>query len=580
MKRLLITLAATAIGAATAAHAKTDYVPLKPLTEMVRGSVQDCSAASTLSVPGIAWGADAVLSYANGNANRTAPGSIMADLGLDLEIYRQDDAVQQLEDYLACRTPFLRMTVGMAASASDVLNADPRTAPVFVFKYSWSNGGDAMVAREDIRTIADLRGKTIAVQYPGPHVDYLLKLLADAGIDSSEVTIKYVTDLIYAGPDSNSPANALLEDSGIDAAMVIIPDALTLTSDGTVGTGAEGSVKGAQIMLTTRTASRVVGDVYIVRRDYFDANRDQVKKFVSGLLQANERFSSLMKAGSGSEYDEAISAAAEFLLDSRKATADAVAMYADAEMDGFAGNVRFFADAANPRGFAKLTEETQALFFKLGILQQVTPPSWAQWDYSTLTAGLSDTDEVELPRFDTVAVTEMLERRARQQSDEDGVLYTFPIYFQPKQAGFSASQYEADFTRVMELASTYAGSILAVEGHSDPLGYLKRKKAGAAPAELSRLRQAGKNLSYGRANAVVDAIIAYANVQGVTMDPSQFGPIGYGYSRPNTPNCSFDAAGDVNLDCAPASKAEWDATRRVVFKIIQVEAESDVFSPL
>ena len=52
--------------------------------------------------------------------------------------------------------------------------------------------------------------------------------------------------------------------------MAIIPDALNLTSGGDSGTGAAGSVKGAKILLSTKTASRVIADVYAVRSDYLE----------------------------------------------------------------------------------------------------------------------------------------------------------------------------------------------------------------------------------------------------------------------------------------------------------------------
>ena len=70
---------------------------------------------------------------------------------------------------------------------------------------------------------------------------------------------------------------------------MIIPDALALTSSGTIGTGAEDSVKGARILLSTKTANRIIADVYAVRSDYFESNRAEVEKFVQGLIQGEER---------------------------------------------------------------------------------------------------------------------------------------------------------------------------------------------------------------------------------------------------------------------------------------------------
>ena len=67
-------------------------------------------------------------------------------------------------------------------------------------------------------------------------------------------------------------------------------DILTLTAGGNIGTGAEDSVKGAKPILTTRTASRVIADVYAVRADWFKANRDRVKSMAKTLLEEQKFF--------------------------------------------------------------------------------------------------------------------------------------------------------------------------------------------------------------------------------------------------------------------------------------------------
>jgi hypothetical protein len=121
---------------------------------------------------------------------------------------------------------------------------------------------------------------------------------------------------------------------------VIIPDALALTSNGTVGTGAEDSVRGAVILLSTKTANRVIADAYVVRRDFLDANRQSVQGFVHGLMLADEQLRELVenKGSRTSDYRAAIEAAAQILLDSAQAIGDAEAMYADAEFVGWKGN--------------------------------------------------------------------------------------------------------------------------------------------------------------------------------------------------------------------------------------------------
>ena len=168
--------------------------------------------------------------------------------------------------------------------ATDLLSKDPRTKPIIIYQLSESAGGDALVVKAGIDSAKDLKGKTVALQAYGPHVDYLGKVLADAGLSFTDVKLKWLPDL--TGTD-NTPMAALYE-KDVDAAMVIIPDALALTSGGTVGTGAEESVRGARILVSTKTANRIIADVYAVRADYLKSNRKEVEAFVHGLLKAEE----------------------------------------------------------------------------------------------------------------------------------------------------------------------------------------------------------------------------------------------------------------------------------------------------
>ena len=78
-------------------------------------------------------------------------------------------------------------------------------------------------------------------------------------------------------------------------------------------------------MLSTKTANRIISDVYAVRADYFEANRDKIQAFVTALLKAERELASLVAASSQrvEEYQGTMRAAAEILLDSAQATADA-----------------------------------------------------------------------------------------------------------------------------------------------------------------------------------------------------------------------------------------------------------------
>lgn len=551
------------------AHA-VQYVQPTPLAQAVQIPV-GAVTTGPLQVPIITWGGDIATIMANGSAAQTKPDSLFGKQKLQLRLVREDVFSKQLEAYLAGRSPFLRGTLGMINMAAEAAGRDARTKPVIIHQLTWSAGGDALVAGANVRTLADLRGKTIAVQAYGPHVDYLTKVLSDAGLHPRDVTIKWVPDLTGT---ANAPA-AALRAKEVDAAMVIIPDAMALTSNGSVGTGAEDSVKGARMLLSTKTANRIIADVYAVRSDFLAAQRDTVERFVRGLVQGEEALNQLLanKASRAAEFKAVMAAGAQMLLDSAQATADAQGMLADAQFVPVAQNQAFFQDARNPRRMEQLNNEIQQAFVGLGLLSARVPVTHAGWDYARLGVAGSAEPAVEAPRFNASQVAGIVAKRQSQGKLSEGELFSFEVLFKPNQDRFAAEAYAEPFKRVVNLAATYGGAVITVEGHSDPLGYLRARQDGAAAVVLARTQQSAKNLSVSRAMAVRDSVIAMAKGQGVSLDPTQFAVVGHGIEQPKTGICS-------GQPCAPKTEQEWLSNMRVEFRVIQIEAEATAFKPL
>ncbi|HTL26763.1 MAG TPA: ABC transporter substrate-binding protein [Burkholderiales bacterium] len=554
---------------AAGAIAQGQFIQSPPLAQTVTTPVGAVAPGPT-QVPIITWGGDIATVLANGNAKATSKTSIFGKLGLNLRLAREDVFAKQLEAYLSGRSPYLRGTLGMLNMATEAANRDPRTKPIVIYQLTWSAGGDALVVKGSIKTTKDLRGKTVAVQAYGPHVDYLSKILADSGLTPKDVTIRWTSDLTGS---AKSPA-AALHNPAVDAALVIIPDALALTSSGTVGTGAEDSVKGARILLSTKTANRIIADVYAVRSDFFESNRAEVEKFVQGLVQGEDALRKLVanKQARAAEFKDAMSAAARELLDSPQAISDTEGMYKDADFAGVAGNAAFFGKADNPRSFAALNKEIQGAFSALGLMAKAAPLEHAGWDYRKLGAG-ADVVAAETRRFDAEKVATMVARKQSQGKLQEGELFSFEVFFKPNQDKFTADLYGDAFKKVASLAATYGGAIITVEGHSDPMAYLRAKRDGSPDVVLGRTQQSAKNLSLSRAIAVRDSLIAYAKSQGVSLDPTQFAVVGHGITQPKTGICGSDP-------CAPKSETEWQSNMRVEFRIIQVEAEASAFKPL
>jgi hypothetical protein len=84
--------------------------------------------------------------YANGGLT-TQPGSLFQKQGLSLKLVPGDDFVQQVRDYRAGKTPFLRGTFHMAGLASEVIGSDPRTKGVVILQMTWSAGDPSGLSR-------------------------------------------------------------------------------------------------------------------------------------------------------------------------------------------------------------------------------------------------------------------------------------------------------------------------------------------------------------------------------------------------------------------------------------------------
>lgn len=552
------------------AQQNIEYLNAQPMTQVVQGRVQPVS--SDRRVPTITWGGDVA--------------TILADLqgvfkkeGLDVEVYTQNDFVKQVEDVLAGRTPYLRGTVGMVNAANEVFERNGLKLRV-VYQISWSNGDDAVVVRSNIKKTSDLCSATIALQRYGPHMDYVANVLKSAGCSNfSRVKFKWLRELTLPTYDTKGrivdPVSAFRQDSTIDAVMAIIPDALSLTSDGKVGTGAEGSVKGARILLTTQTANRIIPDVYAVREDYYQVNKGKVEKFTHALMTAQEQLDSLLKAKSQrqAEYRQLVAKSATLLFGASQATAEVEGLLAGGcYFVGHTGNVQFFTGAGTTRTFNNLNSEIQTSFTEMGLVAGKSTLLGAEWNFNALAVGLATaktvTTAAPAPTLDRNRAEARVAKEisAELSGWEEGTLFVVEINFEPNQKVFTETQYANDFAKAIKLVQTYGGALVTVEGHSDPMGLAQAKQKGENAQVLAQIEQAGKNLSLDRANAVKASFLTYAKKNGVALAGDDFIAVGLGIRAPK-----FGT---------PKTKDEWLDNMRVVFRIKNIEAELSEFKPL
>lgn len=568
-------------------------------------SVAPVAAGAALAVPFITWGGDVATFHANGGLE-TKPGSIFDRLGLKLRLTKGDDFPGQVRDYLAGKSPFLRGTFSMIGMASEAIGADPRTKGVVVLQLTWS-AGDHMVARKEIRTVSDLRGKTIALQRGGPHVGMLDDVLKTANLTWDDVKIVWCDEL--TGP--KGAAERFRKDDGIHACFVISPDMIGLSGGlQKVGTGAEGTVKGARVLVSTAEMSRSIADVYVCRKDFYDANKELVQKFVAGYLKGCEELVDLKKQyeSKGSEAYLAILKTAQDIYGKETLPTleeDAHGLIADCTFVGFSGNVSFFRDKANLHGFDALDKAALDLAVGRGYakVRCALLPNDFEYESKSFTDLLGAITAGSKERFKAEAVQQEIEELSAGGAIDERTIYTFTINFDANQNDFTAEQYGAEFQKVVELADKYGNAVVAIRGHSDPTKtLLELVKAGvkkgilqrsgstgnysyaikgrpldlAATQQVVELVKAGEfdgdaefnprevmqsalNLSKKRADAVRESIVKYAAEKGVPLDKSQIQPTGVGIAEP--------------FIAKPANMDEAKKNMRVEFRLIRVSAE-------
>ncbi len=570
------------------------------------GAVGAVTQTSPLQLPYITWGGDMATFYANGGLT-TRPGSILAKQGLSLRLTPGDDFVQQVRDYRAGKTPFLRGTFHMVGLASEVLGSDPRTKGVVIVQMTWS-AGDHLVARANLKTLADLKGKTIALQQGGPHVGMLDDVLRSARLTWDDIKVVWNKDLTAS---ADCPAEVFRKRADVDACFAITPDMVGLCGGlANTGTGAEGTVKGARVLVSTAQLSRSIADVYVCRKDFYDANKELVTRLVAGYLKGCEELLELKKQyeGKGSEAYKALLQLTQDIYGKTTIPTleDANGLIADCAFVGYPGNVAFFTQTNNLTGFETFQKSALDLAVNRGYAGERMGlfPSGLDYQSPLFLSYLARTQLERGERFRAEVVQSEIEQLSAGGALDDRTILAFTISFEPNQTEFSAVQYGAEFQRVVETAAKFGNAVIAVRGHADPTktlldlvksgmakGVLKRAGTTGnysyslngkpldlgSTAELTQLieqgafdgvpesnpretMQAALNLSRNRAEEVLASIVEYAKTKGLLIDKTQIQPVGVGIREPFI-------AKPTNLD-------EAKKNMRVEFRVVRVAAEA------
>ncbi|MFA4845915.1 MAG: ABC transporter substrate-binding protein [Patescibacteria group bacterium] len=555
----------------------------------------------------IFWGADYAMFYCNGGL-QTRDGTICAEYDLNFKLEPGDNMDQQIADYKAGKTHFLRGVYQMIGKRVVELCKDPDLCPIPFLQMTWS-AGDHLVCREAIKDLKELPGKTISMQTGGPHEGFSNDLLEDVNLKFSDVKIKWMPNVFAEG----SPSEAFKNDPSVDCAFVVTPDMIGLTGGlQSVGSGAEGSVKGAHVLVSTNDRRRSIPDMYFVSAKFARENPEVVTKFTAAYLKSVEKILELKSAfesSSGSpEYEALLAFAVETYGTKALPNSDeAHGLLLDSSFVGHAGNVQFF-DPKTDIGNAHFSKRSNDLAAALNITTERmnllnSPIDWTH----TIFSGLKSANIKAGARFNAEASQREIEKLDQQGVLDANTVLSFVIYFNEDQTEFDATKYSAEFDRVIKLSKTYTRAPIVIRGHTDTTGLIAKvlrtgmklgviqqagspgnysysmngepldlknakklmdlvhmptfnegQEQGTSPAEIAK---AAQDFSLDRAEAVRASLLAYAsNIPGANLDPTQIQVKGEGVTKP--------------FILKPRSEAEAAKNRRVEFSIIRVSAEA------
>ncbi len=205
------------------------------------------------------WGGWLPVIAANHGTKPNTDSVFYKKYGFRVEMVLMDDPVLARDAYAAGDVQTLWGTLDMMVLFAPELVRDSRTAPRIVQQVDWSSGGDGIVVRNNIRSVAQLKGKTITLAQNSPSEYYLTSLLLSAGMRPADVTTKYTATAFEA-------AAAFVADKSIDACVSWAPDIYNIPD----------RVAGTRILSSTADANKLIADVYAVRADFVRDHPDIV----------------------------------------------------------------------------------------------------------------------------------------------------------------------------------------------------------------------------------------------------------------------------------------------------------------
>ena len=480
-----------------------NFVPSARLPEVKGISSYTPMADRTVRFAINVWAGWSPIIYAN---NGFKPGKLWKTPGgkdFKIELVLIDDPIAMRDAYAAGNIHIGWATLDMLPLFLEGLRKDSRVMPRVYQQVDWSNGGDGIVVREQIKTIADLRGKTVVLAQNSPSHFFILNALINAGVQPAEVNFKFTQDAFQAAAAFNA-------DKSIAGCVSWAPDIYNLEK-----------ARGNRMLVTTATANKLIADVWFSRADFAKDNPDVIEGIARGIFDAmidlktqdaKQRVAKLMAAGYSIPET------------------DTLGMLGDAHSTNYAENRDFFLNQNNPTSFERTWNTAYFLYKRINAVTQQTPFDQVM-DFSVIQKLGSEPKYASQKNEYDIQFTPASAGAIRGEQDEI-LTKTVVIHFFPnswdlnkkvtrtQDAKEVEELYDPNVAFVVEeigkLAGQYGAARIVVEGHTD--GSMK----ASVPKSLVQ------ELSLNRANAVKEAILR----KFPSLQPNQFATAGMGWDRP------------------------------------------------
>lgn len=425
------------------------------------------------------WSGFAPIVWLNGGLDPNTNSELYQKYGIKLQIKINDVFDDSRNNFktdnynlVYCTADVLPIEMGLN---SGMVEAESK----FFLQVDWSRGGDAIVVRKGINTVADLRGKTISVALGTASHSLLIKVLESNGLTMDDVKVKLVSDGIESAK--------VYKAQEVDAAVVWSPDDLDCVD----------AVAGSKVLVNTKIATHIIADGILVKDAFLQENKELLVKFATAWLDANGKInkSDALAKEAAEACHLAWDMPADFFYSGIK----------NVRLTTLGDNKNFFELNTDYQGITgdQLYTKMSQVYGKLGLSKSAL--SWNRVSTTEIVEAINLLENQEAEGKVTFsAVTNEVKSKAAISNKQ--VTINFPTNSSTLTDDAKAT-IDKEFVNI---AKTFANARIRIEGNTDAVGNAAYNKT----------------LSFKRAQAVADYL---ANEYG--FDANRFIVIGNGMTK-------------------------------------------------